>query len=128
MNQSKVNLSIGIALMIAGVIMVVSSLVVVIKHRADIRSSIQAAKSSVNASDLCESTFKRMGFEVTPWAGGGLSIKKSLEENVDNEFTKASLGIVACKGFVLKNFCAGTKCPDHQLSLELLNESLEKPE
>lgn len=126
MNQSRVNLIIGIILLLTGIAMLVGATVITIKHRDAIRTAIVASKSTVSTDDLCKSTYQRMGFTVKPWAGGGLTVTKTLDSNVENEFTQVSLGILACKGFKLHDFCAGGRCPGHQLSLNLANEILDK--
>lgn len=124
MNQSRINLIIGIILLLTGIAMLVGAVAITVTHRDAIRTAIVASNIAVNSDDLCRSTYQRMGFTVKPWAGGGLTITKALDSNVENEFTQASLGILSCKGFKLHDFCAGSRCPDHELSLNLANDAL----
>ena len=59
--------------------------------------------------DVCDSQLRALGY-LTTQNSGSITAREQVITDLQSQIARASVAILACKGFSLKQFCAGADC------------------
>lgn len=91
-----------------------------------LKNAVYGSEDGVNASNkACLATLRLNGFSPNTEIKGELQINRATTSDIEQLVYRSGVSIASCPAYTVKDYCAGTGCPNPGVSFTLKQKELQ---